>query len=110
MSSAEESKATVRRYVKNAVAGMRSGNLAATGDFLTSDATFYDPGQLSSAGTEAQKQLSAMLLGAFPNAPPRCGQVPRWSVLPFPKSKRMRCGPAPYTRSLCVGAAALKVA
>jgi steroid delta-isomerase-like uncharacterized protein len=42
--------------------------LAATDHFLTSDAAFYDPGQPPSVGTEAQKQRSAMLLGAFPNA------------------------------------------
>ncbi len=59
MSSAEENKATVRRYVEDAVAEVRSGNLAATDEILTSDATFYDPGQPPSVGTEAQKQRSA---------------------------------------------------
>jgi predicted ester cyclase len=68
MSSAEENKATVRRYVEDALAEVRSGNLAATDEILTSDAAFYDPGQSPSVGTEAQKQRSAMLLGAFPNA------------------------------------------
>lgn len=68
MSSAEENKATVRRYVEDALAEVRSGNLAATDDFLTSDAAFHDPGQAPSVGTEAHKQRSAMLLGAFPNA------------------------------------------
>jgi hypothetical protein len=59
MSPAEEHKAIVRRYVEDALAEVRSGNLAATDDFLTSDATFYDPGQPPSVGTEAQKQRSA---------------------------------------------------
>lgn len=59
MSSAEENKATVRRYVEDAVAEVRSGNLAATDEILTSEATFYDPGQPPSVGTEAQKQRSA---------------------------------------------------
>ena len=59
MSPAEEHKVIVRRYLEDALAEVRSGNLAATDEILTSDATFYDPGQTPSVGTEAQKQRSA---------------------------------------------------
>ncbi len=64
----EENKAIVRSYLVDALAEIRRGNLAATDEFLTGDAAFYDPGQPPSVGTEAQRERSAMLLGAFPDA------------------------------------------
>ncbi len=63
-----ENKALVRRYLEDALAEARSGNLAATDESLTSDAAFYDPGRPPSVGTETQRQRSVMLLGAFPDA------------------------------------------
>ncbi len=49
--SAEVNKALVRRYLEDALAEVRGGNLDATNEFLTGDATFYDLGQPPSVGT-----------------------------------------------------------
>ncbi len=46
----EENKAIVRSYLVDALAEIRRGNLAATDEFLTGDAAFYDPGQPPSVG------------------------------------------------------------
>jgi steroid delta-isomerase-like uncharacterized protein len=65
--STQENKAIVHRYLEDALAQIRDGKLDATDEFLTGDAAFHDPGQPASVGREAQRQRSAMLLGAFPD-------------------------------------------
>jgi hypothetical protein len=39
-----ENEAVVRRYLTEAFAAVRDGDLRATPDFLTGDALFHDPG------------------------------------------------------------------
>ena len=65
--SPEENKLIVRRYLQDALEAVRNGQLAATDQFLTSDAIFYDPGRPPSMGREAQKQRSLGLLSGFPD-------------------------------------------
>lgn len=65
--SPEENKLIVRRYLQDALEAVRNGQLAATDELLTSDATFYDPGRPPSIGREAQKQRSLGLLSGFPD-------------------------------------------
>ena len=65
--STEQNKTIVRRYLQDALVAVRGGNLSATDEFLTDDATFYDPGRPPSVGREAQKQRSVGLLAGFPD-------------------------------------------
>ena len=67
--STEVNEAIVRRHPEDALAETGRGNLAATDEFLTGDAAFYDLGQPPSVGAEAQRSGSAMLCSVFPDAP-----------------------------------------
>ena len=66
--SPEENKAVIRRYFQEVLPQVRDGDLAATAALLTNDAAFQDPGRPPSVGRAAEKQRSAVLLSAMPDA------------------------------------------
>ena len=61
--SVEENKALVRRWVDL----WNTGNLDAVGEFVTPDYVRHDPNGPEVRGPEAERQLVAMYLAAFPD-------------------------------------------
>lgn len=66
--STESNKELVRRYLVDGLAAVRNGDLSATDQFLTQDASFHDPGRPPSIGREEQNERSRNLLATFPDA------------------------------------------